>query len=403
MKEILKKIIHKISNPLIFYINKNGDSVFKNFCIYQNDGMFYENTITAKDAGNVLEYRIKLGKYLRLFAILLFLIFYFALIHSSVTLYNILKVEILYILLYFGAKFICGELYSKKMKSQFGEYTIGDFSPSISEEKLKSFDLRFVNKLIILIILVGLFILPALFIKRGIRANIKNITKEYKKIERLTDIYSFLYPEDQYIYEVKAYTKYVEGDFVKASENFLKALKSESKRFTDKDFIRFSNLLLLLKKSSGSQNAIDIFNEYITAKKMTVPQQTKMLWIKSIFSIENNIPDFILQDYDDLLLSLKENDKKNKFYILADKAYMLYLIGDFKGAINIYNSLIPFATENYKEFAQDLQKLYIERGYAKRMLNDKLGADSDFVHSKVDMYDVQKFKPYIPTHNLIIE
>ena len=150
-------------------------------------------------------------------------------------------------------------------------------------------------------------------------------------------------------------------------------------------------------------NGLSIFNEYITTKKMTVSQQTKMLWIKSIFSIENQIPDFVVQDYDDLLLSLNEKDAKNKFYILADKAYMLYLIGDYKGAINIYNSLIPFATQNHENFSQDLKKLYIERGYAKKMLNDKLGADADFVHSKVDMYDVQKFKPYIPKYSLVIE
>lgn len=403
MKETLKKIIDKLSNPLIFYINKNGNSVFKNFCIFKNDGMYFENTITAKEAGKVLEYRIKLAKYLKYFAFILFILFYFWTIHSGVNLFNILKNEFLYIILYFVARLVCLDLYLKKVKSEFGQYSVCDFTPSVSEEKQKSFNQRLINKAVIILIALIVFISPAFIIINSIKSNIKNIESKYKQIETLTNLYSFFYPQNQYIFEVKAYTKYVEGDFVKAAENFLRALKAGGKTFTDKDLIRFSNLLILLKKSSGSQNAIDIFNEYITTKKMTVSQQTKMLWIKSIFSIENQIPDFVVQDYDDLLLSLNEKDAKNKFYILADKAYMLYLIGDYKGAINIYNSLIPFATQNHENFSQDLKKLYIERGYAKKMLNDKLGADADFVHSKVDMYDVQKFKPYIPKYSLVIE
>ena len=73
---------------------------------------------------------------------------------------------------------------------------------------------------------------------------------------------------------------------------------------------------------------------------------TQMLWIKSIFSVENDMPEAILSDYNDLLASLDSKDTRNQFYISSDKAYVLYLMGDYESAINTYNILISYAEGN---------------------------------------------------------
>lgn len=61
------------------------------------------------------------------------------------------------------------------------------------------------------------------------------------------------------------------------------------------------------------------FNEYITQKNLSVLESSQMLWIKSIFKIENNIAEDVMQDYDDLLESLDAKDSKINFISQAIK------------------------------------------------------------------------------------
>lgn len=50
-------------------------------------------------------------------------------------------------------------------------------------------------------------------------------------------------------------------------------------------------------------------------KKMSILEESQMLWIKSIFRIENNSPESIIADYDNLLASLNPKDAKiNSIY-----------------------------------------------------------------------------------------
>ena len=126
---------------------------------------------------------------------------------------------------------------------------------------------------------------------------------------------------------------------------------------------------------------------------MSVLQESQMLWIKSIFKIENSIIDMILQDYDDLLASLNPDDEKNKFYISCDRTYMLFLMQQYQRAIESYDNLIRYAENNQEQFSKDLQSLYAERGWAKKHIGDEAGAEIDFKTSDIPADKLKEYEP----------
>lgn len=126
-----------------------------------------------------------------------------------------------------------------------------------------------------------------------------------------------------------------------------------------------------------------------------------MLWIKSIFKIENNIAEDVMQDYDDLLESLDAKDSKNQFYISSDKAYMLYLLKDYAAAVNEYNILIAYAQGNKDLYTTELKSLYAERGWAKKRMGEELGAQDDFANSGIEIGDLQNTNQPIQLKNLL--
>ena len=126
---------------------------------------------------------------------------------------------------------------------------------------------------------------------------------------------------------------------------------------------------------------------------MTILQESEMLWVKSIFKIENSIIDMILQDYDDLLSSLDQNDEKNNFYITCDRTYMLFLMQQYQRAIDSYDNLIRYASEHQDEFSKELQSLYAERGWAKQHLGDSVGAELDFKTSDIPSDKLKEYEP----------
>lgn len=94
---------------------------------------------------------------------------------------------------------------------------------------------------------------------------------------------------------------------------------------------------------------------------MSILEEEQMLWIKSIFRVENNIIESIIPDYNDLLESLDKKDKINYFYISSDKAYILYLMQNYDYAIEIYNVLISYAAahpensqKNYNHYMRNV-------------------------------------------------
>ena len=388
-----------MANPLLYYIDKNGNSVFRNFCLFKNSGNRYKVVIPVKKAGEIIEYRIELAKQLKYFNCLIILFAYLLYIHLLHGFWGLIFCENIAIILIFGARIYYSRLYEKVLFDKFGEYTVGPFEPPVTSQKQTAFNKNFSSKIFVIFLAVTLFFSFSFILKGAIRSVVNKNEPNYASANIYSVIYNTLYPASPFIYEFSALKNYSEGNFKNAVSNYIKVFELSGRKFTDKDFTRFANLLYFIKKSDGSQNAIDIFNEYATKKNTTILQQSKLLWIKSMFSIASEIPDFIEFDYDNLLSSLDKKDV-NRFYILSDKAYMMYLKNEYDEAIKIYNQLIPYATQN-QEFSKELGRLYVERGFTKRRLNDKIGANSDFVDSKIEMHEIKKYEPKLTEPSFI--
>lgn len=396
MKNKINYYFNNLVNPLLFYNDRDGNSVFRNFCLFRNNGNLYNKTIPIKEAGPVLEQRIELRKKLRLYNIIYTIVLYLIFLHFMFSFKGLLLFEAIWIILYFAGKLCATQIYKKILISNYGEYIVTDFNPPLKQEKRSEYKRHFLAKVFLLTIALLLFISFSFVLSGTIRYCVNKNKPNYNMAEFLSGIYLKLYPPISVIYEIRAYEDYISGDFEGATNNYIKVIDMNSdKKFVERDYKLFANLLYLIKKSHGSQSAIDIFNEYATKLKVTVPQQTKLLWIKSMFSISSETADFVKADYDDLLTSLDKNDNRNKFYILCDKAYMLYLMGNYKDAINIYNSIIPYAKANKDIYADDISRLLAERGFAKKQLHDSAGANSDFVESKINIYEIKKYEPKI--------
>ena len=125
--------------------------------------------------------------------------------------------------------------------------------------------------------------------------------------------------------------------------------------------------------------------------------------IKSMFSLNAGISEYVLSDYDNLLESLKKNDMENRFYILSDKAYMLYLMGQYNDSLYLYDMLIKWAQSKSPNFDNDLQRLYVERGYNRLKLNDKFNADKDFLDSQLTEGEIADREPVATEGKFVIE
>lgn len=392
---MLKKIkiyIDNLTNPLLYYIDKQGNSVFRNFCLFKNSGNLYDKIIPVKEAGKVIEQRIELSKKLKKFNIFCIIIAYLLYIHVFYSLGGLLFCELLLIILIFSARIICAEIYKKILLDTYGQYTLTEFSPALTNDKEKLYRKNYLSKILAVIILIALYCSISIGLKSLIRLSLNKSEPNYKTAEIVSNIYTLFYPQTPLIYEWRACRSYETGDFNMAVYNYIKAFKLQNNKIAENDFIKFANLLYFVKKSRGTQDAIDLFNDLSTMKKATVPQQTELLWIKSMFSIANGIDEFVESDYDDLLSSLKDNDDANNFYINGDKAYMLYLKREYNQALEIYDYLISFATQN-SQFSGELPRLYAERGYTKLKLNDKYGANSDFKESNISDKERIKYEP----------
>lgn len=391
----------KLFNPLLYYIDKDGHSVFRNYCLFANDGYLYEEIIQVKDAGKVLEYRIELDKKLRLYNIWITIGLYLWFIHLSFSIWLLLLFELLWILLIFGVRMFASKLYSQRVFETYGGYKIVNFNPNLTREKKDLYKKSFFAKVIIYAVIIVLMFLPAGILLKTISVVANKKEPNLKHVEAITSVYTAIYPKTPLIYDINAVSKFKNGDFTQAADDYIKIFNMTGKKFENKDYRRFANLLYLVRKAKGVQNAIDIFNEYSTAKKMNFEQELKMLWIKSIFSISAGYSDLVLQDYD-ALLDYYSNDKKKEFYILADKAYMLYLMKDYKSAIEIYNTLIPYAQSNSKLFGPQLKSLLLERGFAKLEFGDNNGANDDFVASKVNLDEISNYEPALKQIDFIV-
>lgn len=396
-------MFNKLVNPLLFYHDSEGRTIFKNFCLIHNDGYGYLKTYTLQEAGKALEYRLELNKLLNYVVILITLLCYFIFIHTGLALKNLLWCEFIWCILYFGFRYFCAEKYAKFMQNNYGEYNITNFAPPLNKDKQKAYLKGFLTKIALILTLLIIFSAPAFLMQYFIKHIITTQKPHFKIAIYISKIYSVFYPKTPKIYDMTAYAKYMAKDYEGSLKDYEHIFTITGKKFSQKDFNRFNNYLYLQKKLYGTQQAIDAFNDFATRKKMSTLQASQMLWIKSIFAIGSNAFDSVLSDYDDLIASLNKKDAKNKFYIMTDKAYMMYLMRDYRNAIAVYNSLINYAKDNYETFGKELPHLYAERGYIKRQVGDNIGADDDFVESKINVYELKKFKPTIPKQGFIVE
>ena len=399
---MINKYIKILSNPLLYYADKSGHSVFRNFSLFKQTGNMYNQTIAKSDVGKVLEYRFYLNKKLRFTNIISAIILYLIFIHTPFSIWNLLFFEFLWILCFIGAKLVCSYKYHRHLVQKFGNYSTIEFDPPINEEKYCEYLTGFKAKIIITVLLIAILFIPSILLNFGIKYSLTTKFGGFKRAIALSNIYNAFYPKREKIYDMRAYANYMLKNYDKALNDYKIALKLSGNDYSQKDLIRFGNLLLLKKKLSHAQDAVDLFNEYITTKNMSVFEQSQMLWIKSIFKIENHIPFTIAEEYNDLINSLDEKDTKNKFYISCDKAYMLYLLQQYDSALALYNELIIFAAQN-DEYSKNLQALYAERGWTKRQLGQNIEANSDFLNSKIPINDLQDYEPAFSRQEFVKE
>lgn len=390
---MFKKYIKILSNPLLYYSDKEGNSVFRNFALFKQTGFIYHREFEKQNVGHVLEYRFGLDKKLKLGYFLATLILYLIFIHIRFSIWSLLFFEAVWIAILSGIRLWCSRQYVEHIIKMFGPFEVVEFEPPVSKRKSEEFVALFRSKIILIGLCIVLFLVPAFLLQLGMKYSLTPKHNGYKRAITLSNIHNAIYPKTSNVYDMRAVSHYMLRDYDNALEDYKKALDLSGRRFTKRDFVRFENLLLVQKKVTSPQDAVDIFNEYITKKKMTILQESEMLWVKSIFKIENSIIDMILQDYDDLLSSLDANDEKNNFYITCDRTYMLFLMQQYQRAIDSYDNLISYASEHQDQFSKELQSLYAERGWAKQHLGDSAGAELDFKTSDIPSDKLKEYEP----------
>ena len=388
----LKKIIYKLSNPLLFYTDRSGNSIFKNYNIFNDDGCLYKTKYSMPEAGKVLEYRFELSKYSLYARIFFSILIYIIFINLRLSVFSVIFFIIMISALFIGTHIACVKYYDKHLLKTFGPYKVIDFKPYMPPEKREEYTGYLKTKIIIVIVAFLIYLVPAFLMYGFIKLNVKSENPHFKAISKISDFYLKLYPKTPSVYDIGAYAKYATEDYEGAIKNYKKIFKMTGRRFDQKDLSRFANILFLGKRLSSAQEAVDQFNEYSTKKKASIFEQSQ-LWIKSMFSVKNDLVNVVEQDYDDLLASIPEDDFKNKFYISCDKAYMLYLIGKYDDAVKLYDELIQSALQNGGINRTDLNNLYAERGFAKAHKGDGKGAKEDFESSGYDDEMLQNHEP----------
>ena len=177
----MKKIIEILSNPLLYYVDKSGNSVFRNYCLFSNTGNLYRTTIPKANVGNALEYRFKLDKYLKLAYFFTPVILYFIFIHVKFSIFSLLFFEFLLLLIINGVRVLCSSLFSEFLVRQFGRYELTEFIPPVPKAKIDGYVALFRSKIIAWCILIGLFFLPAFALQGVINYN---LVKKHNKAKQ---------------------------------------------------------------------------------------------------------------------------------------------------------------------------------------------------------------------------
>lgn len=400
---MLKKIIETLSIPLLYYTDKTGYAVFRNFCFLKNTGCMYNTAFPKQNVGKALEFRFALDKRLKWLTFLTPIILYFIFIHLSFSIFKLLFFELLWLGIVFGTRFYFSYIYSRYLIKHFGQYELCEFTPPVPKHKIAEYVSVYKANITVILIILGLYFIPALFLQLTIKMTLSPKHLHCKSALVLSNIYTALYPQSEHIYDMRAFSKFMEKDYEGALEDYKTVIELSGRRFTKKDCTRLANILLLQKKIGTTRDALELFDECLEKKRLSVLQKSQMLWIKSIFKIENHITDDIIQDYENLISSLDEDDIKNQFYISSDLAYILYLMQDYPLAVNNYDALITFAEENKDLFTKELKAVYAERGWAKKSMGDIVGASQDFTASGIDYEELSNYEPAFEKQKFVVD
>lgn len=400
---MLKNVLKIVSNPLLYYVDKEGNCVFRNYCLFSETGNLYKTSIPKANVGKALEYRFDLDKKLKWVYFLTPVILYFIFIHIKFSLITLLLFEILWIGFITLARLFCSYMYSEYLITHFGTYEPTEFTPPITQEKYESYISLFKSKILAMVIIIAILYIPSFILTGIMMLQLKSKHNLFKPAVTTANVYFAVYPKNENMYDKRAYARFMSKDYEGALNDYKAVLNMSGKNFSKKDYVRFANLLYLQKKMSTSQEAVDVFNEYVTKKKMSTLQASQMLWLKSIFKIENNIPETVVQEYNDLLSSLPSKDITNRFYISSDMAYMFYLMEDYTTALASYDTLIMYASQNSDKFSKELKSLYAERGWTKKRMGDEQGANTDFVASEIDFSELSHYEPKFASQQLVSE
>jgi len=399
----LKTILYKLGDTHLFYTDKSGNSVFKNYNLFSDDGCLYKTKYSMPEVGKVLEYRFDLNRYANFAKILAFILVYLIFIRMRLSLFSVIIAISLFFALCFVFRLVCGYFYDRKLLITFGSYKLVNFEPQLSSEKKKEYAANYRSMLILAMSALFILMLPALVMYGFIRLNVRSQKPNFKAIVQVSKMYTKIYPKTPLVYDISAYARYATEDYEGALKDYETIFKITGKNFESRDLTRFANVLFLGKRIYGAQEAVDKFNEYTTEKSTSLFEQSQLLWIKSMFSVKNYVIDAIEQDYEDLLISIPESDLKNKFYILCDKAYMYYLMDEYEFAVRTYDKAIALAMQIGGVSQAEINNLYAERGYTRTKLKDLPGAKDDFEQSRYSQDELPNHEPKEAGQGFIID
>ena len=273
---MFKKYIKILSNPLLYYADKEGNSVFRNFALVKQTGYAYHKEFQKQDVGKALEFRFGLDKKLKLGYFLATLILYLIFIHVKFSLWSLLFFEVIWIVILSGIRLLCSRLYVEYLVRMFGVFEVVEFRPSVSERKSEEFVALFRSKVILIVLGILIFLIPSFLLQFWMKHSLTPKHNGYKRAIVLSNINNAIYPKVSNVYDMRAVAHFMMRDYDKSLKDYETALDLSGRRFTKRDYVRFENLLLVKKKVASSQDAVDIFNEYITKKKMSVLEESQM-------------------------------------------------------------------------------------------------------------------------------
>ena len=119
----------------MFYADKEGHAIFRNYCITKHTGCAYSMELSKQEAGKILEYKLELDKKLNRIYIIVPWVVYLILIHMKFNLFSVLFCEFLCIFFVSLARLKASSDYSRFLNKNFGEYKLVEFSPHLKPEK----------------------------------------------------------------------------------------------------------------------------------------------------------------------------------------------------------------------------------------------------------------------------